>query len=697
MKKALEGLPPGLPETYERILERIGRVSSSDLKIARTALTWLVYCPRHFDIRSLAVASVIDPDGEFDEAMLLDNCDDILEICGSLIRMDPDTSIVDISHFSVREYWTSPFLPDGSQNVHFVDERQADSLLLRACFAYLGAPRLQQRHTQMRTLLEDDFFPSAALCWPYHAETISEEEDTAYLILSFLESASFNTWSIFWTGLPSHAHIFSGMTSHVARRHEFLALAKLKGPYRSVQQLGHQTPGPLYVATAFSFRKVANALLRKGSDPNHYGGISSYPLFAAVEKDNSELMKDLLSTGAVTNMTIPKQGTPLHVAVRLQHVGLVELLLEAGADINARDDSDRTPLMALLATYPVYPDWMVRRYQSAMDMDQQEPMIEMSQLLASRMTISQRKIHLDFALERGFTKIADVLLLGQGRFNLDLTDEGGNTFLHIMAMSGPIELAKQLIDSGANTVLLNRRGWSPLHAAAWARRPELMEILREFPTESETADALVYDITLPDQVMVQFEDDDNYIRYLLHLARTEPEDHIWPLVLANECYREASHSNAQPVHVVAAKLYEHSLHLNPRNKEAKRLEDVVHSLLCDYCLEEVQGRLWRCGSCWKQWCARCLVYEKDGFCRETFQSSRPFTHQLLNVPRVGWHPQTGFILQQNENVGTVDEYDSECSSEGATAAFLIAMECEFEELDELLKQLYEGDALQEEE
>src|SRR5271168_3690539 len=84
IRGALECLPPGLPATYNAMLDRIGRVPR-DLKYAQTAFTWLVHSPRPLRLNELAVAAVLDPESEFDEAMRLTSCDDILEICGSFI------------------------------------------------------------------------------------------------------------------------------------------------------------------------------------------------------------------------------------------------------------------------------------------------------------------------------------------------------------------------------------------------------------------------------------------------------------------------------------------------------------------------------------------------------------------------------------------------------------------------------------
>src|ERR1700734_848799 len=101
-REAIMSLPPGLPETYRQIMQRIGGFPD-DLKFARRALMWLAFCKRPLTLRELVIAIAIDPeDDEFDDSRILDHDEQILEICGPLIKLETRTNIVELSHFSVR-------------------------------------------------------------------------------------------------------------------------------------------------------------------------------------------------------------------------------------------------------------------------------------------------------------------------------------------------------------------------------------------------------------------------------------------------------------------------------------------------------------------------------------------------------------------------------------------------------------------
>jgi hypothetical protein len=103
------------------MLERIARMPD-DLRITRTALTWLIYLHRPFRLKELALAAIIDPETDFSDEQRLDRDEMLLEICGSFIKMNQETQIITIGHFSVREYLTSSALPDGTPNRFFVTE-----------------------------------------------------------------------------------------------------------------------------------------------------------------------------------------------------------------------------------------------------------------------------------------------------------------------------------------------------------------------------------------------------------------------------------------------------------------------------------------------------------------------------------------------------------------------------------------------
>jgi hypothetical protein len=63
-REALKSLPPGLPETYQQILDRTGQASPDDFITAQNVLKWLVFGEGRLTLEDLHVAIAIDPEDE---------------------------------------------------------------------------------------------------------------------------------------------------------------------------------------------------------------------------------------------------------------------------------------------------------------------------------------------------------------------------------------------------------------------------------------------------------------------------------------------------------------------------------------------------------------------------------------------------------------------------------------------------------
>ncbi len=86
--------------------------------------------------------------------------------------------------------------------------------------------------------------------------------------------------------------------------------------------------------------EVIDLFLENGADPNPKGKYS--PLLSAVRYDQPQMVKSLISKGALVDYVSEKDGMGvLHMASDKR---VVEILLEKGAPINIRDKKGRTPL-----------------------------------------------------------------------------------------------------------------------------------------------------------------------------------------------------------------------------------------------------------------------------------------------------------------------------------------------------------------
>lgn len=190
-RAAVKTLPPGLPETYKRALDRLS-VSNDRYDIAIKALTWLLYCVRPLTLAEVALAAVIDPESGFDEEYELDEPERLLNYCGSLVKFNAATNIVEISHISVSQFLTSRMLPDASVNPHYVDEHKGQLLILKTCFAWLSSSSFTTRSGDILTDIDrrfrTDFSSYAVYEWPAHGGKVENTEQGPQSILSFLTS-----------------------------------------------------------------------------------------------------------------------------------------------------------------------------------------------------------------------------------------------------------------------------------------------------------------------------------------------------------------------------------------------------------------------------------------------------------------------------------------------------------------------------
>lgn len=134
--KALNTLPTGLVETYDRILDRI---DEQDHDYVVRVIKWLIGAEHPLSLQELAEAVAVDPN------KMRFNCnnrfldpDELLELCGSLVSVRPDGNIV-LAHFSVREYLLSDHLAKHTSSLakFALTESSANQFVSQCILTYL--------------------------------------------------------------------------------------------------------------------------------------------------------------------------------------------------------------------------------------------------------------------------------------------------------------------------------------------------------------------------------------------------------------------------------------------------------------------------------------------------------------------------------------------------------------------------------
>jgi len=403
VRQTLNDLPESLDETYERILKEIKKPNKAH---ARRVLQCLLVAIRPLHVAELAEVLAVD----FDDAEGIprlkpdwrwEDQEVALQLtCSSLIAIVQagDSRVVQFSHFSVKEFLTSPRLAVASEEVsnYHIDSKPAHTILAQTCLGVL---------VQMQVNIDGDapedrpLARYAAEHWMTHSRFggASPRLQKGMEYLFDTDKPHFEAWLTMYdmdTSPPDYSPFYKFALPRKSRATP-LYYAALCGLHDLVEHLITENPQdmnadggyyvrPLVAALAGEHFQTANLLRQNGADLDARGDSGIYPLHAAAYSGNFEVVlilteyepaaiyaKDengstpllwastgyysedvsvsvlrlLLEYGADVNVREQEDGwTPLHFASFYGALEVAHLLLEYGADVEAKDKSGRTAL-----------------------------------------------------------------------------------------------------------------------------------------------------------------------------------------------------------------------------------------------------------------------------------------------------------------------------------------------------------------
>lgn len=120
---------------------------------------------------------------------------------------------------------------------------------------------------------------------------------------------------------------------------------------------------PLWHAVSKGENTAAvQALLNRGAKPDHC-------LWAAVFRDDAQVVKLLLDHGAEIDPLYEDGSTPLQVGIKGGHLKASEVLLKRGANVNHADPAGRTLLHHALKASDAAPAALLLRYDARTDIE----------------------------------------------------------------------------------------------------------------------------------------------------------------------------------------------------------------------------------------------------------------------------------------------------------------------------------------
>jgi ankyrin repeat protein len=419
------------------MLDTIAQVPDN-LHVVKRAMTCLMHCNRPLTLSELSASIAIDPrEGVVDIGYQLDADEVLLDICGSLVTFSAETQLVGLGHFSVKQYFSSPVLLNGDDNVYFIDATTADAELCRICLHYLSsAPfkdsSLQQTVTDLDSLFaRNPFLLYAAFQWPSHAARVGpgEHNEISDFVREFFReppSRAYRLWSQLWQ-LAQGNSPFQMPHEGVQRLSRLTSYGLFKNRVMSDEsgQLDNQEVPSLLYAAAFELTYVVKSLMADGVCVD--GGQTNFiPLIAAAGAGN----KDLVLT-----------------------------LLNAGADVNAREVTPRGQV-----------------YWSTFDKEVERVLTALGELFWDRTGVNCGRTALSISAKAGHTEVVEILL--EHGANVDAKDDLGLTAMFYAAERGHTNIVKMLLDLGAKVdeyfVLIGR---TPVAVALENNHPEVAKLL----------------------------------------------------------------------------------------------------------------------------------------------------------------------------------------------------------------------------
>ena len=381
--QALNTLPRGLVETYDRILEKIDK---DDAEKARRSLTWLTMSARPLSPAELTEAISIDP-GETNpkrnKAHL--TLGKLLRVCGGLMIeiKSGGKSTVGLAHASVKEYLQSP-THHPNISVYKIDQQKAHQELAYTCLTYLAFDAFKVGHAGEYAEFQKRMVDFPLLLYAAKYSSIHfryGQLDPAGRVLQVLFPLKnrkdrinnhLRSWRQARDGFGYHEPFVvatdieatplffaseSGLTSVVKHLLSFrvdvntncfygtaLQAASAEGYLDIVEDLlnygadldasSEELGTALQAACGGGHVSTAKFLVTKGANVNQISGFGGTALAAAAYRGKSEIVSLLLHTGSNINLFAGRYGTALLAASYRGRTSVVKLLLDSGADVN---------------------------------------------------------------------------------------------------------------------------------------------------------------------------------------------------------------------------------------------------------------------------------------------------------------------------------------------------------------------------
>lgn len=481
IRAALEQLPKGLDETYQRCMKRIEEMKN--IRPLR-ALRWINFATRPLHIKELREAITFDLHDTVWDSGKIPPRDFAVGCCSNLAILDSNDDCVYLAHSSVKQFLEKYVA--GRTPGYCTSSLQGELECGELCINYLSfsnfglqleksieftshalSPMALATQSVRSSLLNTfpfqqytrkmpsyplkiqmvsktapnnsqyRFLDYAILNWPLHTKHITQQSSLwqkfERLALQYSETWNFHPWRS--SGRSAHSYLHGLLIWAVKEQHQpLLSIALyLRKDLQKICNLPstEESLPVLHIASRLGYETMVKVLLDFCSvdllDQNGYT-----PLHHAANKGHIKVVKLLLGTkGSEVNIQPKFQNSPLLLAASNGHEAIVKLLLDQGADLEAKGNNGQTPLSCA-----------ADRGQEAIV----KLLLNRGANLEAKDSLL-RQTPLSWAAKRGHEAIVK-LLLDRGA-DLDAKDNNGQTPLSWAADRGHEAVMKLLLDRDA--------------------------------------------------------------------------------------------------------------------------------------------------------------------------------------------------------------------------------------------------------
>ena len=351
VRYALQDLPTGLDNTYERMLLNLDpRFQYQVISM----LKWLCFSEHSLSVRELAEVFILPSGRErFDAKYLISSqlfdAQDVLSYLGGFVVTSEDSRLVYLAHFSIKEYLTSSRASQGSAAAFSFGEPEARFHIALLCIHYHIEMGTQDRVYSDIILQECPLWGRTEMEWPYQVEMLPWKSWSAEVMDAvrekFRDTRSQRgalAWRVRYSSYrnvcgeddktsPWKPHLVAlsrGMfqtTDMLLSTAEYLTQADLD---EALQEAA--TCSSCYGET----KRMVEILVDRGADVKGEAGPFGSALHAAASQDdNTETAAFLLGKGADINCRGVFGWSPLQLAASCGNLKMVKWLVSRGAEI----------------------------------------------------------------------------------------------------------------------------------------------------------------------------------------------------------------------------------------------------------------------------------------------------------------------------------------------------------------------------